>query len=354
MRTPRPLVVVAVSAILGGAAGTGVAVGFRDDGSNTTTTTAQAVTPTAQRSTTALTASQIYQRSINSVATITARSSGGVATGTGFVVSATGHIVTNEHVIDGAGDITVKLGDGSSQRASVVGQDRSSDLALLKINAGGHKLTPLTFADSSKAQIGDATFAIGNPFGLDGTLTTGVISATDRDIQAPNGFSISGVLQTDAALNPGNSGGPLLDDRGQVIGVNSQIESDSTDGSSQGGNVGIGFAVPSNTVRQVISALEEGVQVPHAYLGVSASDAGSSGATVASVSSSGPAAGSGLRRGDVITAVGDTTIGSSADLSAAINARVPSNRVTLTVHRGGKTITASVKLGKRPSTAPTG
>jgi putative serine protease PepD len=259
MRTPRTLLAVAVASILGGGAGTAIAVGL-DAGatSTTTTTTAQAVSPAAQRPTASLTARQIYRRTADSVAYITARGPSSEGTGTGFVVAADGLIVTNEHVIDGASEIAVKLGSGGRQRATVVGQDRSSDIALLRANAGGRSLTPLTLADSGKVQIGDPTFAIGNPFGLDRTLTTGVISATQRSIRAPDGVAIDNVLQTDAALNPGNSGGPLLDARGEVIGVNSQIQSGAGDGSSQGANTGIGFAVPANTVRTVIGELGQG------------------------------------------------------------------------------------------------
>jgi putative serine protease PepD len=257
MRTPRTIVVVAVASLVGGGAGTGIALGL-DGGSSTTTTTPQAVRPAAQRSIATLSAAAIYRRAAASVAYITARGVGSTGTGTGFVVGADGLIVTNQHVIDAASDVTVRLGSGQEQRATLVGQDRSSDIALLRVDTGGRKLTPLKLADSSRVQIGDATFAIGNPFGLDRTLTTGVISATQRHIRAPDGVAIDGVLQTDAALNPGNSGGPLLNDRGEVIGVNSQIESAAQDGSSQGANVGIGFAVPSNTVRKVIAALGQG------------------------------------------------------------------------------------------------
>jgi putative serine protease PepD len=263
MRAPRTLVVVAVASVLGGAAATGISLALGHDAANTTTTTTTttitpAVTPAAQRSSTALSARAIYRQAAGSVANITASGPGSSGTGTGFVVASDGLIVTNEHVIDGASDIAVKLGSGKEQRATVVGQDRSTDLALLRIDTGGRKLTALKLADSSKVQIGDATYAIGNPFGLARTLTAGVVSATERHIDAPNGLAISGVLQTDAALNPGNSGGPLLNDRGEVIGVNSQIESGSGNGSSQGGNTGIGFAVPSNTVRTVIGSLQAG------------------------------------------------------------------------------------------------
>jgi putative serine protease PepD len=350
MRTPRILLVVAAASILGGAAGTGVALGLRDDGSKTTTTTVAASGATADASTGALSAREIYRRAADSVAYITARGGQGEATGTGFVVDADGLIVTNQHVVDGADAISVKLGDGTARRATLVGQDRSTDLALLRIDTGGAKLTPLKLADSSKVQIGDATYAIGNPFGLEDTLTTGVISATQRHITAPDGFSISGVLQTDAALNPGNSGGPLLNSEGEVIGVNSQIESSSSGGaSSEGSNVGIGFAIPSNTVRKVIDQLQEGSDVSHAYLGVSTSDASGGGAAVESVSAGGPAASAGLQAGAVIVGVDDMTIVSSDQLSSAIDGHRPGDEVKLKVRSGGRTETVTVKLGERPA-----
>jgi putative serine protease PepD len=352
MRTPRTLLVVAATSILGGAAGTGVALGLRDDGSTTTTTTTavQSATPASDGS--SLSAREIYRRAADSVAYITARGAQGSATGTGFVVDADGLIATNEHVVDGASEITVKLSDGKAQKATVVGQDKSTDVALLKIDTGAGKLTPLKLADSSKVQIGDATFAIGNPFGLEDTLTTGVISATQRQITAPDGFSISGVLQTDAALNPGNSGGPLLDDRGEVIGINSQIESSSSgNGSSQGSNTGVGFAIPSNTVRKVIASLQEGGEVAHAYLGVSTSDASGGGATVQAVSAGGPAASAGLQTGAVIVAVDDMTVVSSDQLSTAIDGHQPGDAVKLKVRSSGGTDTVTVKLGERPASA---
>jgi putative serine protease PepD len=226
-----------------------------------------AVKDVADTTTSSLSPRDIYIRAKDSVAYITAqvtqrssspfgpRESSGTATGSGFVVSSGGLIVTNAHVIDGATQVSVKLGDGAALPAKVIGVAASSDLALLKVDAG-HTLTPLTLADSSSVQVGDATAAIGNPYGLDRTLTTGVISAVHRTISAPNGIAIHDVIQTDAALNPGNSGGPLLDDRGRVIGVNSQIESSgSTATGATGGNTGVGFAVPSNTVERVVRQL---------------------------------------------------------------------------------------------------
>ncbi|MEA2293490.1 MAG: putative serine protease PepD [Solirubrobacteraceae bacterium] len=267
MRSPRIFVVVAIASVIGGAGGTGIAIGLRDSvkppPSAATATTAEPAGP-------AVSARTIYRRASRSVVAITATgasqdsayfgagggSQGQTATGTGFAVSANGLVVTNEHVVDGAGRITVTLSDGTKRPATVVGQDRSTDLALLRVDTGGASLTALKLADSGRAQIGDPTYAIGNPFGLEGTLTTGIVSATGRTIDAPNGSSIGGVIQTDAALNPGNSGGPLLDARGEVIGVNSQIESASAGRFGQGSNTGVGFAVPSNTVKRVIAALE--------------------------------------------------------------------------------------------------
>src|SRR3954454_21052617 len=189
---------------------------------------------------------------------------GGIATGSGFVIDNEGHILTNNHVIEGAEKVTVKLGESEkTHTAEVVGADPGTDIALLKVDAPAKDLHPLTLGHSSEVEVGDPVVAIGNPFGLDRTVTSGIVSALQRQIQAPNGFSISNVIQTDAAINPGNSGGPLIDAAGQVIGVNSQIE---TAGGS--GNVGIGFAIPINTARDVITQLEQGGEVKHAFLGI--------------------------------------------------------------------------------------
>ena len=198
-------------------------------------------------------ARRVYNGAKNSVAFITAESDQGTATGSGFVVSSDGEIITNEHVVDGAQQVTVMLGTSDQQMpATIVAADASKDLALLKVDTGGESLRPLTFGDSSNVQVGDTTYAIGNPLGLDHTFTSGIVSALGREIQAPDGTPIENAIQTDAAINPGNSGGALLDSSGHVIGVNSQIAST---GASNGeaGNVGIGFAIPSNTVRDFIA-----------------------------------------------------------------------------------------------------
>jgi putative serine protease PepD len=208
-----------------------------------------------------LTARNVYNGAKNAVAYIGASTAEGQATGSGFVVSGDGLVVTNHHVIEGASDVTVKIGTNGKQRAAqIVADDPSHDLALLKVDTGGASLQKLSLGDSSKVDVGDATYAIGNPFGLDHTFTTGVVSALHRDLQAPNGATITGGIQTDAAINPGNSGGPLLDSAGQVIGVNAQIATGSQTG--EGANVGIGFAIPSSTVKQFLSDAKAGKDAP--------------------------------------------------------------------------------------------
>ncbi len=205
-------------------------------------------------------AGAVYDATKDSVAFISATSAEGQATGSGFVVSADGKIITNEHVVDGARQVTVSLGvDGTARPATVLAADASKDLALLQVDTGGKALKALKLADSGRVQIGDTTYAIGNPFGLDHTFTSGIVSALDRDLQAPDGTPIHGALQTDAAINPGNSGGALLNADGDVIGVNSQIAA-----AGGKGNVGIGFAIASNTVRAFLADPTSSGDVPSA------------------------------------------------------------------------------------------
>jgi len=207
-----------------------------------------------------LNARQIYDASKDAVTYIQADTPQGQATGSGFLVSKDGLIVTNDHVVDGASQVQVKIGTSDkAQPAQVVGADPSRDLALLKVD--GKDLKTLSLGDSSSVSVGDPVYAIGNPFGLDHTLTTGIVSALQRNLQAPDGATISGAIQTDAALNPGNSGGALLDADGKVIGVNSQIQTGSSNG-AESGNVGIGFAIPSNTVKTFIADAKAGKLKP--------------------------------------------------------------------------------------------
>ena len=282
-----------------------------------------------------------------------------------------GHIVTNYHVVDGATSIDVRFSNDDTLKATLVGSDPSTDLALLRVNAAQEALTPLTLADSTRVEVGDPVVAIGNPFGLERTVTAGIVSALQRAVQAPNGFSIDHVIQTDAPINHGNSGGPLLDTRGQVIGVNSQIET----GGSGDGNVGIGFAVPANTVKQVIAQLLAAGKVDHAYLGVSAVEvtpdiAGAfklpveKGLVIQTVTSGSAAAGAGLQAGDqqaviagesfrmggdVIVAADGKPVASIDDLRDVIAAHKPGDKIQLDVYHGDAKKTVTVTLGRQPT-----
>ena len=283
------------------------------------------------------------------------QSQSGVATGSGFVVSKDGYVVTNAHVVDGASSVKVKIGDGDTKTAKVMGKDNSSDIALLKVDPGDQNLQPLPLADSDALHVGDPTFAIGNPYGLERTLTTGVVSALDREISAPNGFSIDGVIQTDAALNPGNSGGPLLDSAGRVIGVNSQIESASSGAGQTASNSGIGFAVPSNTVKSVVRAAARR-RAPRSTptWACRPRTPPNGGARVASVVDGGPAADAGLRAGDVITSVDGHRVADSSDLSTEVGNHKPGDQVDVGVTRDGTGHTLQAKLTNRPASVSQG
>jgi len=312
-------------------------------------------TQIAQPKATVGSVSDIYAKVSGGVAFIQASGAGGgsplggpqgEASGSGFLLDGSGRVVTNEHVVSAGSRFSVRLGaDGDPLPAKLLGKDASTDLAVLEVDAGSVPKTskPIALAASGSLRPGDSAIAIGSPFGLSGTVTTGIISALDREIESPNGFPISGVLQTDAAINPGNSGGPLLDGQGRVIGVNSQIASSSRQ------NSGVGFAVPVDTVRDVVPQLIKGGDIERAYLGVSTTqDPGQDGAVVADLTAGGPAAGSALRPGDRITRFGDEEIDDPSALSGAVLQRKPGERVELTVERGGRERTIEVELGKRP------
>jgi putative serine protease PepD len=310
--------------------------------------TAPAARPVAAATSGALQVGDIYRRAIASVVLI--RAGGGE--GSGFVVDDRGRIVTNAHVVGGAKRVRVQFGENTPTiPGRVVGRDRSSDLALVRVLPrrvrGG--LRPLALADSARVRVGDLAVAIGNPFGLERTLTAGVVSALGRQIDAPDGFSIPGAIQTDAAINPGNSGGPLLDRDARVIGVNSQIET----GGAGRGNVGVGFAVPSNIVRTVTADLERDGRVRRAYMGVATTAARTgTGARVSSIVPGGPAARAGLRTGDVIVRIGGRRVAGTIDVGEAVFAARPGQRLRLEYRRSGRKRAANVRLARRPSRPP--
>jgi S1-C subfamily serine protease len=389
MRMKSLLPVAVVSAVLGCAAAVGIVSAFDLGGGTTIRTVTQqaplAPTKASASEEGALTARDIYKRDAPGVAFIKAqvvqRTSSpfdfglpqeqrGEATGSGFVIDKDGTILTNAHVVNNATKITVQFANKKSATAHVLGKDESTDLAVLKVDPSGLGLHPLPLGSSGSIQVGDPTIAIGNPFGLERTLTTGVVSAVQRTIRAPDGFQIDHVIQTDAAINPGNSGGPLLDASGRVIGINSQIET----GGSGRGNVGIGFAVPIDTAKQIIPQLEKSGRVDRGFLGVETVTIDRSlaplnlptdhGVLVQTVTPGGPADKAGIRGGkitaqlagstiqlggDIITAVDGRPIRTSQDLAAAITGKKQGDKVTLEVLRNGSRQAIEVTLAQRPS-----
>jgi S1-C subfamily serine protease len=269
------------------------------------------------------------------------------ATGSGFVIDEDGLILTNAHVVAAATSVQVTFSDSHTVSAKPVGKDLDTDLALLRVDPDGLDLEPLELGDSETVQVGDATVAIGNPFGLERTLTTGVVSALQRRLSAPSGFTIENVIQTDAALNPGNSGGPLIDASGRVIGINSQIAT----GGDPGGAVGIGFAVPVNTAKEVIPQLEEDGHVERAYLGVQGSTAGG-GVLVERVQPDSPAAAAGLRDADVLRSLDGRSVRSMADVSAILERHRPGDVIRVGVRSGGQPRDVQAKLADRPAAPP--
>jgi S1-C subfamily serine protease len=293
------------------------------------------------------------------------------ALGSGFVIDKAGHIVTNFHVVDGARSVQVSFSNRDSMSARIVGTDPSTDLAVLQVDARSRALTPLPLGDSDRVRVGDSVVAIGNPFGLDRSITAGIVSALQRQIPAPNEYPIDHVIQTDAQINKGNSGGPLLNAAGQVIGVNAQIE---TGGTSEG-NVGIGFAIPVNTVRTVVAQLIKSGKVEHPQLGIQAREVtpdiaklfrlpASEGLLVARVEPGSGAAAAGLKAGSQQVVVGGETytlggdmivkadgqsVSTIDDLRDVVAAKKPGDTVKLEIYRGDEKKTLEVKLGRQRS-----
>ena len=283
--------------------------------------------------------------------------------GSGFVYDNQGHIITNNHVVEGGRQIVVAFADGRQEAAQLIGTDPDSDLAVIKVDMPASELSPIPIADSDQLKVGQIVIAIGNPFGLSGTMTTGIISSLDRELEGGNRYLIPDVIQTDAAINPGNSGGPLLDLQGRVIGVNSAIRSASNS------SAGVGFAVPANIVQAVAPQIIANGTVSHPWLGISGGgitpnaaeqlglSEGTTGVIISTVVASGPAAEAGLRGGnaqglggDIITAIDGQSVQAVEDLLGyLVQHTTVGQTVTLDVIRNGDPITIPLTLGARPS-----
>jgi len=374
------------TAALGGAVAVGTVAALGGLESSTTTVVTE-TTPSpstlAAPSADAMSVNEIYERAAPGVVQIASTSrtadtfSGGLspsALGSGFVVDKAGHIVTNFHVVEDADEIRVSFSNRDTVGAELVGTDPSTDLAVLRVDSSASALTPLPLGDSDEVRVGDPVVAIGNPFGLDRTATAGIVSALQRLITAPNDFTIDHVIQTDAPINRGNSGGPLLNSRGEVIGVNTQIE---TGGISTGGNVGIGFAVPSNTVEDVVAQILQTGRVEHAYLGIAGHAVTpdlaetynlpvEAGVLVGEVRAASGAAKAGLEAGDtrvvvagetydlggdIIVAADGVSISSIEELRDAIAAHKPGDKIKLRIYRDAKKMSVTVTLGRQPPSA---
>jgi putative serine protease PepD len=348
---PAAAIFLSVAALAGGAGGAVVSSTKDATGRTTTVTTTTAsdgaggsTTVASATTTTSKTAGEIYRSTSPGVVDLVVGSGSSEAEGSGFVVDAKGDIVTNAHVVDGASTIEVTFSDGTKANASVVGTDAATDLAVVRVSGvSASKLHPLTLAESDDVAVGDGVLAIGSPYGLSETLTTGIVSALDRTITSPSGATIGGAIQTDAAINHGNSGGPLIDTDGEVIGVNAQIESDSD------GNTGVGFAIPSDTVRTVAAALIAGETVPHPQLGVRIEDGTSGGVKLAAVTAGGAAAEAGLKAGDTITAIDGQAVSDADALASLIASHQPGDALKVTYTRDGASRTTTVKLGSAKS-----
>jgi putative serine protease PepD len=348
----RILAIAVIAILCGGVAGGIVgAIVSKDDTSSDTA--AQSQTTTAGGTPTPV---ATYRRDAPAVVQITANETQQVQStpfmpptsqkvqslGSGFVIDTRGDIVTNDHVVAGGTGIRVGFSCGSSYPATVVGTDPSSDLAVLRVNAPASTLHPVGFDDSSSVQVGDPVYAIGNPFGLDRTMTAGIVSATGRDIQAPDGRTIPDAIQTDAAINHGNSGGPLLDGQGHVIGITSQIQGGTVDA-----NVGVGFAIPSNTARSVAQQLIDHGSAQHAWLGVQLKTTPQHPVLVAKVVPGSPAAKAGID-GDAIVSLDGNPITSTSQVADAVARRKPGEVVKLGTVRNGTHRVVSVTLGNVP------
>jgi S1-C subfamily serine protease len=390
MHPLRPYAALVSAAVLGGGVAIGAAwlVGGLDGDSTVVTETLAAPTSEQAASGARMSINEIYRQAAPGVVQITTTTSSAVNTdpffgdpfslpsqqllGSGFVLDKSGHLVTNYHVVQGADSIKVSFSNRDTVKATIVGTDPSTDLAVLHVGVGASALTPLPLGNSDRAEVGDQVVAIGNPFGLVRTATAGIVSALQRNIQAPNTYTIDHVIQTDAPINHGNSGGPLLNSRGEVIGVNTQIE---TGGLTASGNVGIGFAVPSNTVKDVVAQIVRNGKVDRASLGIKGQDLApaladeynlpvSKGVLITSVDPGSGAARAHLRGGssevvvagetyvlggDIIVVADGAPTRSIDELRKAIAAHKPGEKLKLQIYRDSRKMSVTVTLGRQPT-----
>ena len=376
-RSRIPIVALVLVGTLALGAGAGAVAYSVAHPSSATTVVRQVPVQTSEPAadSSALTPGQIYRQAYKGVVEITVSTPQQTPTGnqeaqaqgSGFVIDSDGHIVTNDHVVENADSVSVRFWNGNTYNASVVGTDPSTDLAVIKVDAPSSVLHPVSLGNSSSVQVGDPVVAIGSPFGLEETVTSGIVSALHRQIEALNQFTINDTIQTDAAINHGNSGGPLFNAAGQVIGVNSQIAGQT------GANVGIGFAIPSDTVSSIADTLISSGKVEHAYLGVSVQEIPATvahdlnlteGVEITQVRPGTPAQQAGLKGatgkkmvqgtqyatgGDVITAIDGQKVKTSEGVQLAIDAHHPGDTIEITYWRKGETKTVSVKLATRPT-----
>jgi putative serine protease PepD len=381
-RTTRTATIAAalvVAAGVGAGGGAATYAALSEGGTRTVIRPAAAARQTAEPAAStseSLSVSEIYEKTSRSVVEITSISSQSTpfgqeeqaqGQGSGFVYDDEGHIVTNQHVVDGAQTVSVRFWDGSTYDGTVVGSDPSTDLAVVKVEAPADVLQSLALGDSDDLTVGEPVVALGSPFGLEGTVTSGIVSALHRQMTAPNNFTINDSIQTDAAINHGNSGGPLVNGAGEVVGVNAQIESES------GGSDGIGFAIPSKTIESIVPQIIADGSVEHAYLGVGVAEISQSvaeelgipaGVELTDVRDGGPAAEAGFQAadgsatvdgqsyptgGDVITAVDGKAIKTGAELQNAVDAKKPGDSISITYTRDGQSQTVDITLGTRPA-----
>jgi putative serine protease PepD len=359
-RSRTPFVLAGFIAALGLAAGGGAAA-YAVLSDDSTTVVRQVTVTDSETAATgdALAIGEIYARTHEGVVEVIGGAGGATSQGSGFVYDNEGHVVTNQHVVAGTSSVSVRFADGTMRDARVVGTDPSTDLAVLDVDAPVSALAPLELGDSSDVRVGDGVVALGSPFGLEGTVTSGIVSALHRQMTAPNRFTINDSIQTDAAINHGNSGGPLIDDEGRVIGVNAQIESDG------GGSDGVGFAIPSNTVRSIVSQIIETGEAEHAYLGIELR-AVPEGVAITRVAGGTPADEAGLQAatgtatvdgreipsgGDVIVEFDGQAVSTEAELQSAVDSKKPGDDVEVVILRDGDRRTVDVTLGTRPPRA---